>query len=71
MTGPRELTILRALDAFNGVDANTQDARMVLALQSIAVNLAALTDLYELEIACLAEPECDEDGEDASEAHPS
>ena len=62
MTGPRELTVLQA---FRAMGLSSPDERSAAALQSIAVSLAALADLYEMEVACLAEFDGDEDGEEA------
>lgn len=66
MTGPREMA---ALQAFNALRSYSNDSQSSAALISIAVSLAALTDLYELEITCLNAP--DDDADDHSEAHPS
>lgn len=70
MTGSRELTALQNFRALAGSSAAELQTN---ALISIAVSLAALADLYELEVSCLASPDADDEDErdDASEAHPS
>lgn len=70
MTGSRELTVLQALRALRGSGPDELSSN---ALAHIAVSLAALADLYELEVSCLSAPGGDDadDAEDASEAHPS
>ena len=65
MTGSRELTVLKAFRDCGADELSLQ------ALAHIAISLAALADLYELEMSCMVATDCDEDGEDASEAHPS
>lgn len=68
MTGPRELTALKMFRALSGAGPLEQQAA---ALTSLAVSLAALADLYELELACLEAPDGDDERDDVSEAYPS
>lgn len=68
MTGPRELT---ALQMFRRLTAASENERMTAALTSLAVSLAAIADLYELELACYGDDDEDDEREDVSEAYPS